>query len=69
MEWAAADFETTTIAEDCRVWAWAVAPVGEGETVYGNTIDTFLLHMAAHADVTFWFHNLAFDGRFITDRL
>lgn len=69
MEWAAADFETTTIAEDCRVWAWAVAPVGGGETVYGNSIDTFLLYMAGHADVTFWFHNLAFDGRFITDRL
>lgn len=70
MRWAEADFETTAIKEDCRVWAWAVAYVGESTpNAYGNDIDSFLLYIAGHGKCLYWFHNLAFDGKFIVDRL
>lgn len=42
MRWAEADFETTVLKEDCRVWAWAIAYVGESTpNAYGNDIDSF----------------------------
>lgn len=67
---AIADFETTTLKDDCRVWAWAVAQVADDPaTVYGNSIDTFLSHIAMDGKCLYWFHNLAFDGKFIVDRL
>ena len=67
---AEADFETTTVESDCRVWAWALSYVGESTpTQYGNDIDSFLLYIAEHGKCMYWFHNLGFDGKFITDRL
>lgn len=70
MRMAEADFETTTVAEDCRVWAWAIAYVGEDTpTQYGTDIDSFLLYIAEHGECLYWFHNLAFDGKFLVDRL
>ena len=67
---AEADFETTVLESDCRVWAWAISYVGEGnEPVYGNSIDSFLVYIAEHGPCLYWFHNLGFDGKFITDRL
>lgn len=67
---AVADFETTTLKSDCRVWAWAVAQVADDPaTVYGNSIDTFLSYIATSGKCLYWFHNLAFDGKFIVDRL
>ena len=70
MRMAVADFETTTIKSDCRVWAWAVAQVADDPaTVYGNSIDTFLSYIATSGKCLYWFHNLAFDGKFIVDRL
>ena len=69
MRVAEADFETTTVADDCRVWAWAVCFCDNPEQVYfGNTIDGFLLYMAQHK-ADYYFHNLGFDGKFLVDRL
>lgn len=64
-----ADFETTTDPDDCRVWAWGVAVVGQPDTfVYGTDIDTFLAYMDEHPG-RYWFHNLRFDGAFVMVRL
>ena len=40
-----ADFETTTVAEDCRVWAWGIANVktpGYDAVEIGTNIDSFM---------------------------
>ena len=67
---AEADFETTTDPEDCRVWAWAVCFTDDIEhTFFGTDIDSFLLFCAKQGYARYHFHNLAFDGRFIVDRL
>ena len=62
-----ADFETTTIEEDCRVWAYAVCEVGNSDNIiYGTNIDDFMLWCEDHEDnVKVFFHNLKFDGQFI----
>ena len=62
-----ADFETTTIAEDCRVWAYAVCEVGNHERVdIGLTIDEFMEWCQTRSEnVKVLFHNLKFDGQFI----
>lgn len=61
----AADFETTTDVNDCRVWAWAVCNIDDpSERHYGTNIDTFMLFMYQN-NGTYYFHNLAFDGEFI----
>ena len=62
-----ADFETTTKADDCRVWAYAISEIGNPDYfVYGNSLDDF---MEICADPThnavYYFHNLKFDGEFI----
>lgn len=61
-----ADFETTTEYDDCRVWAWGMAPVGGNlETFeWGCDIDSFMDHVKQHPG-RYWFHNLKFDGSFI----
>lgn len=60
-----ADFETTTDASDCRVWAWGVARVGEpGTFEYGNALDGFMAYIDEHPG-RYWFHNLRFDGSFV----
>ena len=59
-----ADFETTTVLDDCRVWAWAVAPFESDEMEYGTDIESFIEFCENHPD-TYYFHNLAFDGEFI----
>lgn len=62
----AADFETTTNKEDCRVWAWAVCEVGNPEYFqHGNTLDSFMKYMEESENSTFYFHNLKFDAEFI----
>lgn len=62
----AADFETTTLADDCRVWAWAVCEVGKPENiVYGNSMASFLDWCEVYAGSRVYFHNLKFDGKFI----
>lgn len=64
-----ADFETTTTADDCRVWAWGLARVDTPDDVkIGNDLAEFLNEIAAQNTVVY-FHNLKFDGTFILDWL
>ena len=64
-----ADFETTTLEDDCRVWSWGIIKVGKlTEYVDGTSIDGFMHHVAGRA-AHIYFHNLAFDGAFILDWL
>lgn len=67
---ASADFETTTDPNDCRVWAWGVCNIlNPDEFVTGNDIISFFQFLAKSDVKTVWFHNLAFDGKFIIDAL
>lgn len=60
-----ADFETTTVVDDCRVWAWGICDIDTYEFEYGNTIEGFFEWCRKHAPVQIYFHNLKFDGEFI----
>lgn len=61
-----ADFETTTNADDCRVWAWGLCEVGKEKTFEcGNSIDSFFKWCAEKRNIAVYFHNLKFDGNFI----
>lgn len=63
----AADFETTTDENDCRVWAYAVCNVDDYTRFeYGNSIEEFFDFCAdPKINYKLWFHNLKFDGSFI----
>ena len=63
-----ADFETTTDPNDCRVWAYAISEIGNLDNfIYGNNIDDFMAFCANKKEnYKIWFHNLKFDGEFIT---
>lgn len=64
-----ADFETTTDEDDCRVWLWADCPVTDPDDIeYGTTIDSFMEYCKMRRSAVF-FHNLAFDGKFLLDWL
>lgn len=70
-----ADFETTTVADDCRVWGWGLCPIGEDWKILeldnvevGSTLDQFI-ETVSQSNTTCYFHNLRFDGRFILDWL
>lgn len=66
-----ADFETTTDAEDCRVWAWGLLEIDNPEydnVVIGTSIDTFMELVEDH-NATIYFHNLKFDAMFMLDWL
>jgi hypothetical protein len=67
----AADFETTTNPVDCRVWAWGITDIENPENAfeYGTDIVGFFKHLATREINDVWFHNLAFDGRFIIWKL
>lgn len=61
-----ADFETTTVPEDCRVWAAGVSSIDDRHNFYyGNSIDWFMDFVIANPGATFYFHNEKFDGEFI----
>lgn len=65
MPYYSADFETTTTADDCRVWAWGFSDVDEPEEVrLGTDIQGFMLNLQ-NIGGTYYFHNLKFDGNFI----
>lgn len=68
MKYYVADFETTTIEEDCHVWAYAVCEVGNSDNiVIGTTLDEFMSWCESHKDnPTVFFHNLKFDTQYIT---
>lgn len=63
----AADFETTTDVNDCRVWAWAVCNIKDNNKFeYGTSIESFIDWCAeSDENLTLYFHNLRFDSEFI----
>jgi hypothetical protein len=66
-----ADFETTTDASDCRVWAWGFAEVEKpfyDDVEIGTNIESFI-ERVTRQNGTCYFHNLRFDGAFILDWL
>lgn len=61
-----ADFETTTTAEDCRVWAYGICQIENTDNfTCGNNINDFFNWCLNQNDITLYFHNLKFDGEFI----
>lgn len=62
------DFETTTDAEDCRVWLWGLLPYGDPDNnmSVGTDIESFFVELQTH-NRRISFHNLRFDGAFILD--
>jgi hypothetical protein len=64
---ATADFETTTLENDCRVWAYAICEIGNYDNfICGNSIDEFFeFCMDKYENHILYFHNLKFDGEFI----
>lgn len=65
----AADFETTTDVNDCRVWAYALCNIETNEFIYGNSLDEFIEWCKEGSNKTLYFHNLSFDGEFILSYL
>lgn len=67
----AADFETTTDENDCRVWAYAVCNVDDyTDFRYGNSIEEFFDFCSNPvSNYKVWFHNLKFDGVYIINYL
>ena len=67
----AADFETTTEINDCRVWAYSLCEIGNPDNfLYGNNIDDFIKFCAnPKENYTLYFHNLKFDSEFIFNYL
>lgn len=63
----AADFETTTDENDCRVWAYSICNVEDyTDFRYGNNIDDFMEFCAnPKQNYKLWFHNLKFDSAYI----
>lgn len=62
-----ADFETTTNVEDCRIWLWAICDIDNPREIeVGYTGDSFLQSLL-DLNGQVYFHNLAFDGRFLLD--
>lgn len=69
-----ADFETTTLPEDCRVWAYAIVdiddPDNRDKVIIGTNIDDFLDWCNDQKGSTkIFFHNLKFDLSFVMDAL
>ena len=66
MKWSC-DFETTTDANDCRVWAWGMCIIGYEEKTfeYDNSLESFIERLTNLNGDTFYFHNLRFDSSFI----
>ena len=69
----AADFETNTTEEGVAknpVWAWGVCLVGNNDSfMHGLSIESFIDTILNFNNARVWFHNLAFDGKFIIDYL
>ena len=71
MKMYVADFETTTIPEDCRVWAYAIVDVENLDDVQiGTNIYDFLEWCSRQkGSPKIFFHNLRFDLSFVIDAL
>lgn len=60
-----ADFETINKEDDCRVWAWGCAEIGQPNTfIYGNQLFQFMEEVCFNRlhNYTIYFHHLGFDG-------
>lgn len=66
-----ADFETTTDANDCRVWAYALCNIDNPSLFYyGKSIEEFFDFLLTHnRNYKLWFHNLKFDSQFLLSYL
>ena len=66
-----ADFETTTLPEDCRVWAYAIVELDNLEDVIiGTNIEDFIEWCSEQkGNPKIYFHNLKFDLSFVIDAL
>ena len=63
------DFETTTDADDCRVWIWGACELYDLDSMeYNNNIESFI-DWCRMANGIGYFHNLRFDGEFIVNWL
>lgn len=68
----AADFETTTDANDCRVWAFSLCNIENYNIFqYGTSIDEFFEWILLHDNdnLKLWYHNLKFDGFYLISYL
>lgn len=66
----AADFETTTDPNDCRVWAYGLCNIeNPNEFMYGNTLEGFIDWCKGKENYTLYFHNLRFDSEYILSYL
>ena len=64
-----ADFETTVLEDDCRVWAWAMCDIANPDLYeVGNSRDDFWNYCKLN-DLVLYFHNLKFDGAFLISDL
>ena len=61
----ACDFETTTLENDCRVWAYGTSQIGTDQFQYGNNIDDFMKWCEIGQNKTCYFHYMKFDAEFI----
>lgn len=66
-----ADFETTTLPDDCRVWAFAIVDIDDlDNVVLGTNITDFIDWCSKQKGPTkVFFHNLRFDLSFVMDAL
>ena len=66
-----ADFETTTIPEDCRVWAYAIVDIEDyDKVIIGTNIEDFIEWCSKQkGSPKIFFHNLRFDLSFVMDAL
>jgi hypothetical protein len=61
-----ADYETTTKAEDCRVWLWGLYDIYGDKFNYNTTIESFFDYLQTLPNKSkLYFHNLKFDGEFL----
>lgn len=66
-----ADFETTTVVEDCRVWAYAIVDIeNTDDVIIGTNIEDFIEWCSEQkGSPKIFFHNLKFDLSFVMDAL
>lgn len=69
-----ADFETTTMPDDCRVWAYAIVDIEDPDNKDGVIIGTNIVQFIQwcsrqKGSPKIFFHNLKFDLSFVMDAL
>ena len=66
-----ADFETTTLIDNCHVWAYAICEVkNPNKVIIGTTIEEFMEWCEKQEENNIiYFHNLKFDSQFIMQYL